>query len=55
MKALNATEWVKQGHADYVVGHEEGKCPFCQRKLPDTFEEDIAEAFDEMCIRDSPW
>lgn len=47
MKALNATEWVKQGHADYVVGHDEGKCPFCQRKLPDTFEKDIAEAFDE--------
>ena len=47
MKALNATEWVKQGHADYVVGHDEDKCPFCQRKLPDTFEKDIAEAFDE--------
>ena len=47
MKALNATEWVKQGHADYVAGHDEGKCPFCQRKLPDTFEKDIAEAFDE--------
>ncbi len=47
MKALNATEWVKQGHADYVVGHDEGKCPFCQRKLPDDFEKDIAEAFDE--------
>lgn len=38
---------VKQGHADYVVGHDESKCPFCQRKLSDTFEKDIAEAFDE--------
>jgi len=46
MKALNATEWVKQGHANYV-GHSEGKCPFCQGKLPETFEADIAQAFDE--------
>jgi hypothetical protein len=46
MKALNATEWVKKGHAEYV-GHTEGKCPFCQGKLPETFETDIAQAFDE--------
>ncbi len=46
MKALNATEWVKKGHANYI-GHTEGKCPFCQGKLPDTFETDIAQAFDE--------
>ena len=47
MKALNATEWVKQGYTDYVIGHDKEKCPFCQRKLPETFEKDIAEAFDE--------
>lgn len=46
MKALNATEWVKMGHANYV-GHSDGKCPFCQGKLPETFEKDIAQAFDE--------
>jgi hypothetical protein len=34
MKALNATEWVKKGHANYI-GHTEGKCPFCQGKLPE--------------------
>lgn len=47
MKALNATEWVKQGYTDYVIGHDKEKCPFCQRKLPETFEKDIAVAFDE--------
>lgn len=46
MKALNATEWVKKGHAEYVV-HSKGKCPFCQGKLPENFEKDIAQAFDE--------
>jgi len=46
MKALNATEWVKKGHAEYV-GHSKGKCPFCQGKLPENFEKDIAQAFDE--------
>ena len=47
MKALNATDWVKNGHASYVVGHSEKKCPFCQQKLPESFERDIAECFDE--------
>lgn len=47
MKALNATDWVKNGHAAYVVGHSEKKCPFCQQDLPDSFERDIAECFDE--------
>ncbi|MDD4637471.1 MAG: AAA family ATPase, partial [Bacteroidales bacterium] len=46
MRALNATEWVRQGHADYI-GHSKGKCPFCQGDLPANFEKDIAEAFDE--------
>jgi wobble nucleotide-excising tRNase len=46
MKALNATEWVKKGHAEYV-DHSEGRCPFCQGKLPESFETDIALAFDE--------
>jgi hypothetical protein len=32
MKALNATDWVKNGHAAYV-GHSDKKCPFCQQKL----------------------
>jgi hypothetical protein len=33
MKALNATEWVKQGHADYVVGHDERQVPVLSEKV----------------------
>ena len=51
MKALNATDWVKAGHAQYV-GHADGKCPFCQQKLPASYEKDIAECFDEQYQND---
>lgn len=51
MKALNATDWVKAGHAHYV-SHADGKCPFCQQKLPATYEKDIAECFDEQYQND---
>ncbi len=51
MKALNATDWVKAGHAHYV-GHADGKCPFCQQKLPASYEKDIAECFDEQYQND---
>lgn len=47
MKALHATDWVKAGYAHYV-GHADGKCPFCQQKLPVSYEKDIAECFDEQ-------
>lgn len=51
MKALNATDWVKTGHAHYVA-HADGKCPFCQQKLPASYEKDIAECFDEQYQND---
>ena len=51
MKALNATDWVKNGHAAYV-GHSDKKCPFCQQKLPDDFEKNIKECFDEQYQND---
>lgn len=51
MKALNATDWVKNGHAHYVKGAD-GKCPFCQQDLPKTFESDIASCFDEQYQND---
>lgn len=51
MKALNATDWVKNGHAAYV-GHSKKKCPFCQQKLPDDFEKNIADCFDEQYQND---
>lgn len=47
IKALKATDWVNQGHQHYV-SDANGKCPFCQQKLPDSFEDDIASCFDEQ-------
>lgn len=45
IKALNATDWVRQGHAHYS-GQTDGKCPYCQQKLPDDFDKDLAACFD---------
>ncbi|MHB1155084.1 MAG: AAA family ATPase, partial [Eubacteriales bacterium] len=45
MKALHATDWVRQGH-DHYVAQAEGICPFCQQKLPTGFDEDIKTCFD---------
>ena len=46
IKALNATDWVRQGHEQYHDAPDH-KCPYCQQKLPDTFEKDLADCFDE--------
>ena len=45
IKAMNATTWVQQGHAQYHQNGD-GKCPYCQQRLPDTFEDDIRACFD---------
>lgn len=45
IKALNATDWVRQGHSHYA-GQTDGKCPYCQQKLPEDFDQDIADCFD---------
>ena len=46
IKALNATDWVRQGHEKYH-NTPDGKCPYCQQKMPATFEKDLADCFDE--------
>ena len=45
IKAMNATTWVQQGHTQYHQSGN-GKCPYCQQKLPETFEDDIRACFD---------
>ena len=45
IKAMNATTWVQQGYAQYHQSGD-GKCPYCQQRLPDTFEDDIRACFD---------
>ena len=51
VKALNATDWVHQGHETFGE-HTDGKCPFCQQELPDGFERELAQLFDEQYAKD---
>ena len=51
IKALNATDWVRQGHTHYA-GQTDGKCPYCQQKLPENFDQDIAACFDAQYQED---
>lgn len=53
MKALGVTasDWVRDGHTHYA-GAAGGKCPYCQQKLPETFETDIAACFDAQYQQD---
>lgn len=51
IKALNATDWVRQGH-DHYAAHTSGKCPYCQQTLPADFEDEIAVCFDAQYQQD---
>lgn len=51
MNALGASAWVRDGHIHYVP-KAGGKCPFCQRELPENFEKEIAASFDEQYQKD---
>ncbi len=47
IKAMNSAMWVRKGHEQFndISG---GKCPYCQQKLPDNFEDEIKACFDEQ-------
>ena len=45
VKILNNASWLKEGHDKCHT--KDGKCPYCQRKLPDDFEEKYKSCFDE--------
>lgn len=45
IKALKATDWVRSGHTHFA-GQTDGKCPYCQQKLPSNFDKEIAACFD---------
>lgn len=51
MNAINATDWVRSGHIHYS-GTANGRCPYCQQKLPENFEKKIAECFDAQYRND---
>lgn len=53
LKALGskASDWVRDGHTHFS-GVAGGKCPYCQQKLPEDFENDIAATFDAQYQQD---
>lgn len=51
IKKLNATDWVRQGHTHFA-GQTDGKCPYCQQKLPASFEDDLLKCFDAQYQED---
>jgi len=51
VKALNATDWIHHGHESFTE-HADGKCPFCQQELPENFEQELAQLFDEQYAKD---
>lgn len=51
IKALNATDWVRQGH-EHFTDAADGKCPYCQQDLPCDFESQLAACFDAQYQED---
>lgn len=51
IKALNATDWVRQGH-EHFTAVADGKCPYCQQTMPSDFEEQLAACFDAQYQED---
>lgn len=51
IKALNAADWVRAGHSHYA-GQTGGKCPYCQQRLPEGFDREIAACFDAQYRED---
>ena len=51
IKALNATDWVRQGH-EHFTDTADGQCPYCQQELPSDFEEQLAACFDAQYQED---
>lgn len=48
IKYLNNSDWVKHGIS--YSEKAEGKCPYCQRSLPESIQEDIRAFFDETYV-----
>lgn len=51
LKALNASDWVRSGHYHFS-DKANGKCPYCQQKLPSDFEANIISCFDDQYQQD---
>jgi hypothetical protein len=51
IRTLGNMDWVSAGHKAYH-GKTDGKCPYCQKDLPDDFEEKLATCYDEQYKKD---
>lgn len=51
VQAMQATDWVRKGYEEFS-DQAKDTCPYCQQKLPDTFESDLATCFDDAYLRD---
>ena len=50
-RALSNLDWLRQGHDSYQ--HQAGqKCPYCRQTLPEDFEAQLADCFDETYKHD---
>jgi wobble nucleotide-excising tRNase len=47
IRTLGNMDWVTAGHKAYH-GKTEGKCPYCQKALPEDFEEQLATCYDNQ-------
>jgi wobble nucleotide-excising tRNase len=47
IRTLGNMDWVTAGHKAYH-GKTEGKCPYCQKALPEDFEEQLAACYDNQ-------
>lgn len=45
LRDIGATQWMRQGHDAYTE-HADGRCPYCSRELPDSFEQIVTNSFD---------
>ncbi len=45
LRDIGATQWMRQGHDAYTE-HADGRCPYCSRELPDSFEQMVINSFD---------
>lgn len=48
IKAINATDWVREGHEHFATTEANGKCPYCQQSLPNNFIEEVKNVFDSQ-------
>ncbi|WP_235668580.1 AAA family ATPase, partial [Pseudomonas savastanoi] len=51
IQRLGNSDWIRQGMR--FLEHTDDQCPFCQQGIPQKFEQDLAEYFDETFEADS--